>query len=141
MADELQNKLVTALTSLRDQGKTPTQAVEHMIQALGGHYHDISRISVLNAKLIADVLYAVYQGKITAHELAVLLRNMCYGGPEIALALRTTFTTLDAQAIGALLLDAQVYPESEKQQVHDALRHAKFAVPECDQAVEALYSA
>lgn len=93
MADELQNKLVTALTSLREQGKTPTQAVEHMIQALGGHYHDISRISVLNAKLIADVLYTVYQGTITAQELAVLLRNMCYGGPDIALAIRTTFTT------------------------------------------------
>lgn len=69
----------------------------------------ISRISVLNAKLIADVMYTVYQGKISAHELAVLLRNMCYGGPDIALALRTTFTILDAQAIGTLLLlDAQV---------------------------------
>lgn len=141
MADELQNKLVTALTSLRDQGKTPTQAVEHMIQTLGGHYHDISRISVLNANVIADVLYTVYQGKIVAHELAVLLRNMCYGGPDIALALRSTFTMLDAQAIGALLLDTQVYPESEKQQVHHALHYAKFAVPECDRAVEALYSA
>ncbi len=140
MADELQNKLVTALTSLRDQGKTPTQAVEHIIQALGGHYHDISRISVLNAKLIADVLYTVYQGTIAAQELAVLLRNMRYGGPDIALAIRTTFTTLDARAIGALLLDEQVYPESEKQEVHAALHHAQFAVPECDQAVEALYA-
>ncbi|MGK2888205.1 MAG: hypothetical protein ACSLEN_01040 [Candidatus Malihini olakiniferum] len=80
------------LMSLRDQGKTPTQAVEHIMQALGMYYHDISRINVLNAKLIADILYTVYQGTIAAQEMAVLLRNMRYGRPDIALAILTTLS-------------------------------------------------
>ena len=141
MADELQTKLVTTLTSLRDKGRTPTQAVEQIIQALGGHYQDVHRISVLNATLISDVLYSVYQEALSPQELTILLRNMGYEPQDIALAMHTSFATLNAQAIGALLLDAQVYPQTEKQEIHLALRFARFPAPECDRAVAALYPA
>lgn len=141
MADELVNKLVTALTSLRDQGKTPTQAVEHIILALGGHYADVARISVLNAQLITDVLCTVYQDEIRTPELVVMLRNMRYAPLEIALALHTSFPALDAHAVGALLLSEQAYPSCEQAQMREALLYAHFPAPDCEQALAALYPA
>lgn len=141
MADVLVDKLVTTLTSLRDQGKTPTEAVEHIILALGGHYADVARISVLNAKLITEVLRTVYQDKVSEQEVVVLLRNMRYAPLEIALALHTVFPTLGAQGVGTLLLGEQVYPQCERAQLREALLYAHFPADECEQALAALYPA
>lgn len=141
MSDELQNKLVNALISQRDKGKTPTEAVENLLLALGAHYHDVARISVLNAKLIGEVLISVYQDKLAALELASLLRNMHFAPPEIASGLHANFTAMDAQTIASLLLHEQVYPQCNKEQIREALHYVRFSDHDCDQALAALFPA
>lgn len=91
MTDTLKEKLVMALVSLRDEGKTPEQAVLQIIQAFGGSYADVARISMLNVGLVAEVLYSVYQDTITAREIAAILLKMGNPAQDVVTTVRGYF--------------------------------------------------
>ncbi|KHN53719.1 hypothetical protein [Pectobacterium fontis] len=136
--DEIKNKLVSVLAAQQTQGKTPEQAVEHILQALGGRAGDVSRISVLTPTLIADVLYTVYQDAITPRQIAVILRKLGYAARGIAAALHAIYPPLAAHDIGQLLQNPELYPTIDRAALLDALTHAKFSPAESEQVAEAL---
>ncbi|MEH2920401.1 hypothetical protein ACFFL1_07670 [Samsonia erythrinae] len=102
--DEIKNKLVSILASQQAQGRTPEQAVENILQALGGRAGDVSRISVLTSTLIADVLYTVYQETITYRQIALLLRKLGYADRDIAVALHASYPQLTTQDVDELFI-------------------------------------
>ncbi|KHT04405.1 hypothetical protein RC91_08555 [Pectobacterium brasiliense] len=136
--DEIKNKLVSVLASQQAQGKTPEQAVEHILQALGGRAGDVSRISVLTSTLIADVLYTVYQEAITYQQIAVILRKLCYAARDIAVASHAIYPQLTVQEIGQLLQSPEIYPTIDRAALLDALTYANFSKAESEQVADAL---
>ncbi|MBA5603202.1 hypothetical protein H1224_19315 [Pectobacterium aroidearum] len=136
--DEIKNKLVSVLASQQAQGKTPEQAVDHILQALGGRAGDVSRISVLTSTLIADVLYTVYQDVITHQQVAVILHKLGYAARDIAVALHAIYPQLSAQDVGQLLQSPEIYPTIDRVALLDALTYAHFSKVESEQAADAL---
>ncbi|MBA0168843.1 MULTISPECIES: hypothetical protein [Pectobacterium] len=136
--DEIKNKLVSVLASQQAQGKTPEQAVDHILQALGGRAGEVSRISILTSTLIADVLYTVYQETITYQQIAVILRKLCYAARDIAVASHTIYPQLSVQDIGQLLQYPEIYPTIDRAALLDALTYAHFSKAESEQAADAL---
>ncbi|UMO88277.1 hypothetical protein HP572_01315 [Pectobacterium sp. PL64] len=136
--DEIKNKLVSVLASQQAQGKTPEQAVEHILQALGGRANEVSRISILTSTLIADVLYTVYQDEITHQQIAVILRKLCYAARDIATALHVIYPQLTAHEIGQLLQSPEIYPTIDRAALLDALTYATFSKVESEQVADAL---
>jgi hypothetical protein len=136
--DEIKNKLVSVLASQQAQGKTPEQAVDHILQALGGRAGDVSRISVLTSTLIADVLYTVYQDVITHQQVAVILHKLGYAARDIAVALHAIYPQLSVQDVGQLLQSPEIYPTIDRVTLLDALTYAHFSKVECEQAADAL---
>lgn len=136
--DEIKNKLVSVLASQQAQGKTPEQAVDHILQAVGGRVGDVSRISVLTSTLIADVLYTVYQEAITYQQIAVILCKLGYSARDIAVASRAIYPQLGVQDIGQLLQAPAIYPAIERAALLDALTYAHFSKVESEQAADAL---
>ncbi|MDY4386850.1 MULTISPECIES: hypothetical protein [Pectobacterium] len=136
--DEIKNKLVSVLASQQAQGKTPEQAVDHILQALGGRAGDVSRISVLTSTLIADVLYTVYQDVITHHQVAVILHKLGYAARDIAVALHAIYPQLSVQDVGQLLQSPEIYPTIDRVALLDALTYAHFSKVESEQAADAL---
>ncbi|WP_409310620.1 hypothetical protein [Pectobacterium sp. B1J-3] len=94
MVDVLKDKLVAVLTSLQEQGMTPEQAVEHILQLFGGNSRDISQISLITPGLVAGVLRTVYLNDISARQLAMILQHLGYDRPAIAKTLREHFPEL-----------------------------------------------
>ncbi|PWC18041.1 hypothetical protein DDT52_15340 [Brenneria roseae subsp. roseae] len=94
MANELKDKLVAVLASLQEQGMTPEQAVEHILQAIGESVGDISQISIITPELITDVLCTVYQDDISARQIATILQRLGYDRQAVANALRKHFPEL-----------------------------------------------
>ncbi|MEQ9903456.1 hypothetical protein [Pectobacterium aroidearum] len=136
--DEIKNKLVSVLASQQAQGKTPEQAVDHILQALGGRAGDVSRISVLTSTLIADVLYTVYQDVITHQQVAVILHKLGYAARDIAVALHAIYPQLSVQDVGQLLQSPEIYPTIDRVTLLDALTYAHFSKVESEQAADAL---
>ncbi|WP_350317140.1 hypothetical protein OHK33_11135 [Pectobacterium aroidearum] len=136
--DEIKNKLVSVLASQQAQGKTPEQAVDHILQALGGRAGDVSRISVLTSTLIADVLYTVYQDVITHQQVAVILHKLGYAARDIAVALHSIYPQLSVQDVGQLLQSPEIYPTIDRVALLDALTYAHFSKVESEQAADAL---
>ncbi|KHT42764.1 hypothetical protein [Pectobacterium brasiliense] len=136
--DEIKNKLVSVLASQQAQGKTPEQAVEHILQALGGRANEVSRISILTSTLIADVLYTVYQDAITYQQIAVILRKLCYAARDIAVASHVIYPQLTVQEIGQLLQSPEIYPTIDRAALLDALTYANFSKAESEQVADAL---
>lgn len=136
--DEIKNKLVSVLAAQQAQGKTPEQAVDHILQALGGRVGDVSRISVLTSTLIADVLYTVYQETIMHQQIAVILRKLGYAARDIAVASHTIYPQLSVQDIGQLLQISEIYPTIDRAALLDALTYANFSKMESEQAADAL---
>lgn len=136
--DEIKNKLVSVLASQQAQGKTPEQAVDHILQALGGRAGDVSRISVLTSTLIADVLYTVYQDVITHQQVAVILHKLGYAARDIAVALHAIYPQLSVQDVGQLLQSPEIYPTIDRVALLDALAYAHFSKVESEQAADAL---
>ncbi|ACX86752.1 conserved hypothetical protein [Pectobacterium parmentieri WPP163] len=136
--DEIKNKLVSVLASQQAQGKTPEQAVENILQALGGRVGDVSRISVLTSTLIADVLYTVYQDATTHQQTAVILRKLGYAARDITVASHAIYPQLTAQEIGQLLQNSDIYPAIDRAALLDALVYANFPKAESEQAADAL---
>ncbi|MBG0749789.1 MULTISPECIES: hypothetical protein [Pectobacterium] len=136
--DEIKNKLVSVLASQQAQGKTPEQAVAHILQALGGRAGDVPRISVLTSTLIADVLYTVYQDVITHQQVAVILHKLGYAARDIAVALHAIYPQLSVQDVGQLLQSPEIYPTIDRVALLDALTYAHFSKVESEQAADAL---
>ncbi|WP_409161523.1 hypothetical protein [Pectobacterium sp. B2J-2] len=136
--DEIKNKLVSVLAAQQAQGKTPEQAVDHILQALGGRAGDVSRISVLTSTLIADVLYTVYQDAITPQQVAVILRKLGYSARDIAVASHAIYLQLSIHDIGQLLQGPEVYPTIDRAALLDALTYANFSKVESEQVADAL---
>lgn len=136
--DEVKNKLVSVLAAQHAQGKTPAQAVEHILQALGGRAGDVSRISVLTSTLIADVLYTVYQDGITHQQIAVILRKLGYAARDIAVAAHAIYSHLTVQDVAQLLQSPEIYSTIDRAALLDALIYANFAKAESEQAADAL---
>lgn len=136
--DEIKNKLVSVLAAQQAQGRTPEQAVDHILQALGGRAGDVSRISVLTSTLIADVLYTVYQDAIASQQIAVILRKLCYGARDIAVALHAIYPQLTAHDVGQLLQRAETDSALDRAALLDALSYANFPHAESELAAEAL---
>ncbi|ATA25241.1 hypothetical protein BIY26_19570 [Brenneria goodwinii] len=101
MANEIKDKLVSVLASLKEQGMTPEQAFEHILQAWGGSATEISHITVITPCLIADVLHSVYQDNISARQIALILQQMGYDRQAIAGTLRGLFPELARAGGGA----------------------------------------
>ncbi|MDX5628215.1 MULTISPECIES: hypothetical protein [unclassified Brenneria] len=94
MANEIKDKLIAVVASLHEQGMTPEQALEHILQAWGGTAKDIALIGLITPQLIADVLHSVYQDAISARQIAMILQQLGYDRPAIADTLRTLFPEL-----------------------------------------------
>ncbi|MFP9230017.1 hypothetical protein [Pectobacterium cacticida] len=135
--DEIKNKLVSVLASLQSQGNSPEQAVEHILQALGGLAGNVSRFPFLTSTLIADVLYSVYQEAITEQQIAVILHKLCYPARDIVVGLHTTYPLLAAQYIGEILMNPAIYLTLDRDTLLDAL-NAGFSKTESELAADAL---
>ncbi|MCL2898189.1 IS66 family transposase [Brenneria tiliae] len=101
MANEIKDKLITVVASLHEQGMTPEQALEHILQAWGGTAKDIALISPITPRLIADVLHSVYQDAISARQIATILQRLGYDRQAIADTLRGLFPELARASGGA----------------------------------------
>lgn len=101
MVNALKDKLVSVLAALREQGMTPEQAFEHILQALGDNLGEITQISVITPGLIADVLHKVYQDEISARQVAMILHQLGYDRQAVAGALRQQFPELSRANGGA----------------------------------------
>ncbi|MCL2893150.1 IS66 family transposase [Brenneria tiliae] len=101
MANEIKDKLITVVASLHEQGMTPEQALEHILQAWGGTAKDIALISLITPRLIADVLHSVYQDAISARQIAMILQRLGYDRQAVAGALREQFPELARAGGGA----------------------------------------
>ncbi|MCV9878630.1 hypothetical protein [Brenneria izbisi] len=102
MVNVLKDKLVSILAALQEQGMTPEQAFEHILQALGNNISEITQISVITPGLIADVLHTVYQDEISARQIAMILQRLGYNRQAVAGALRQQFPELSRASGGAM---------------------------------------
>ncbi|MEC5319362.1 hypothetical protein VSX61_10480 [Brenneria populi subsp. brevivirga] len=94
MANEIKDKLITVVASLHEQGMTPEQALEHILQAWGGTEQEIARIGIITPRLIADVIHSVYQDAVSARQIAMILQRLGYDRQAIADTLRGLFPEL-----------------------------------------------
>ncbi|MEC5345175.1 hypothetical protein ABRZ24_21540 [Brenneria populi] len=94
MANEIKDKLITVVASLHEQGMTPEQALEHILQAWGGTAQEIARIGIITPQLIADVIHSVYQDAVSARQIAMILQRLGYDRQAIADTLRGLFPEL-----------------------------------------------
>ncbi|MCG8708599.1 hypothetical protein JHU04_001812 [Brenneria sp. 4F2] len=94
MANAIRDKLVSVVASLKEQGMTPEQALEHLLQAWGGAAQEIALISIITPQLIADVIHSVYQDAVSARQIAMILRQLGYDRQAIADTLRELFPDL-----------------------------------------------
>jgi hypothetical protein len=93
----------------------------------------------ITAKTLGAALTAVFDS-ITPLDMARILKNEFAGSPgDVAQGVAYAFPELSALAVGKLLLDAQVYPGLDKDQMRDALLSADFSAQDVNAAIATLY--
>ncbi|WJV54628.1 hypothetical protein PCO85_04040 [Prodigiosinella aquatilis] len=139
MSTELKDKLVSVLSSLRENGFTPEEAVNHIIQALGSQYTDVSRINILTARLVVEVLQMAYEDDISAQNNGVILRKLGYVGRDVADSIHFCYPQLTPQDIGQIVLTSDVHSNTDRATFVAAMSYAGYRQQESEQVASMLY--
>ncbi|AUH02121.1 hypothetical protein CWC46_21415 [Prodigiosinella confusarubida] len=139
MSTELKDKLVSVLSSLRENGFTPEEAVNHIIQALGSQYTDVSRINILTARLVVEVLQTAYEDDISAQNNAVILRKLGYVGRDVADSIHFCYPQLTPQDIGQIVLTSDAHSNTDRDTFVAAMSYAGYHQQESEQVASMLY--
>ncbi|WP_315708385.1 hypothetical protein [Brenneria uluponensis] len=139
MSTELKDKLVSVLSSLRENGFTPEEAVNHIIQALGSQYTDVSRINILTARLVVEVLQMAYEDDISAQNNGVILRKLGYVGRDVADSIHFCYPQLTPQDIGQIVLTSDAHSNIDRATFVAAMSYAGYCQQESEQVASMLY--
>ncbi|SLM61856.1 MULTISPECIES: hypothetical protein [Dickeya] len=140
MFNDLREKMVTVLARIRERGYGPQEAITHIVQSLGSRYSDVSRVNVLTAKLIADVIYSTYQDETSAQEIAGIIRMLGYASRDVVGAIHEQFPELTPEDVGRIVLNEQVYPNTDRSTFVAAMTYGGYSREESEQVASLLYS-
>lgn len=139
MPDLSHPELVAALAATRQQGMSAVDAVRYLAQAGLSHRATVPDPAQAGAVPLAASLREAYGDALAALDIAIILRNLDYPVDQVALALHQNFPTLGALDTGIILLNHDVYPDTERPALFDALEKAGYAGTDSDLAANVLF--